>query len=1065
MRNMNMYSFVERDRCRINLGILLLLVFSYNSIAQRQSYDMYYAIDKMEAYDPGYAVNSSVTRGANLDLRYQYDSTYSIDDRDPLAIASSYYSISNYNYKTISDGYSDEYVFGSTATRYRIAGKYQDNSYVPALFLVYSVSTDNVNCSITKEFKYLDGLPHKYFFNNPLENSCFSSNTSQSYYFEGTVAIVKQEKAMPNVLSPNGIDLLNIPSQEITLEAPEFMAKYFNSNEIIWLRSGSVTQYKGSVGYYQAPYKGDTVGYGTQLKVIHDPTDNRFSNPCSTRTYYAYVPKFNWMSRAIEIRFSPNLRLGTEVLVTQPLCDISQAGGDLTKSDGKFTLNTPNRPFELLKDNQTRPQMNSGDSEPLEPTGSHTLIFRERFTDQSIGCPQTLTVSINPPTKLSYNQNTLKDINCFGEKASYGIMVQGGTLPRDTLVLDNSSKFVADVGVLTTLNNISKGPHTLVLKDAKGCVHESPISFTVTEPPQLQGTGSVVQPKCFGNGGQLSLAATGGTGSYTYSFNGQPQAGNTYTAKAGTTVSLGLSDSRGCTATVPSITVDSPKDFSFVLQSQKDNRCAGESKGEALTLASSTDLSYTYTYSADNVNYLSNPSIKGLSSGSQALYAKNNMGCMKQLTVNIGAPSVISLSVSNNKPTTCFGDKDGSIQVQVSGGAGGKTIWLDPKAPYKPAANAQAYSKDFTGLGSGSYKVYAQDDSLCQNTLDFSIGQQSNIYNSISKSQPSCSESIDGQISLSVSGGIAPYRYNWTDRPALANISSPKSLGGGTYIVQVLDALNCEKRDTVTLNAPAALPVQLEGYPVLCKGQSLELDAGNPGNSYDWGSSNGLQAHTQKVTVTEAGTYYVKVSNTFGCTGRDTIKISQSTRSFEPDFLMASHAVVDDIVTIIANNKDLSTLTLDWKAPSGSVRVLSTAGAAVQEYIFGQKGDYEIWLMAQDQECRAELKKTIHIYPKSQRDSLNDALGIDAELFRKVELFPNPTSGQFTLRVELDEARSMEVSLHSLSSGALIQTVQLPAAEEQEHEFDQSLAEGLYVLYLKVGRETVSLRLFVAGDF
>ncbi len=890
---------------------------------------------------------------------------------------------------------------------------------------------------------FIDENPISINFNKTYDQPGDPGTRVLSVLIRGTFAVVSEPNTRVKLISPSGMDPMKITSKQITLAAPDFMKNNFIDSDISWYRDGV------------------KVGTGANLTVMQDLTISGF---CNLHKYEARIDKFNWLSVGLYVFFTPNLRLGTELILSQPLCDITQIGGKSDLAQGSFILQTGARGFAWELDGTSRPDLQSDEIQALEP-GTHSLKFSEIFPDLSRSCPQTLTVSISPPTKLSYSQNTLKDINCFGEKASYGIMVQGGTLPKDTLVLDNSSKFVSDVGVLTTLNNISKGSHTLVLKDAKGCVHESPISFTVTEPPQLQGTSSVVQPKCFGNDGQLSLAATGGTGSYTYSFNGQPQAGNTYTAKAGTTVSLGLSDSRGCTATVPSITVDSPKDFSFVLQSQKDNRCAGESKGEALTLASSTDLSYTYTYSADNVNYLSNPSLKGLSSGSQTLYAKNNMGCMKQLTVNIGAPSVISLSVSNNKPTTCFGDKDGSIQVQVSGGAGGKTVWLDPKAPYKPVANAQAYSKDFTGLGSGNYKVYAMDDSLCQNTLDFSIGQQSNIYNSISKSQPSCSESTDGEIKLSTSGGIGPYRYNWTDRPALANVSSPKSLGGGIYIVQVLDALNCGKRDTVTLNAPAALPVQLEGYPVLCKGQRLELDAGNPGNSYDWGSDNGLQAHTQKVTVTEAGTYYVKVSNTFGCTGRDTIKISQSTRSFEPDFLMATHAVVDDIVTIIANNKDLSTLTLDWKAPSGSVRVLSTSGAAVQEYIFGQKGDYEIWLMAQDQECRAELKKTIHIYPKSQRDSLNSALGIDAELFRKVELFPNPTSGQFTLRVELDEARSMEVSLHSLSSGALIQTVQLPAAEEQEHEFDQSLAEGLYVLYLKVGEETVSLRLFVAGDF
>jgi hypothetical protein len=1049
---------------KIKFVLLLSFTVLHNLVAQDGRYSIYIALEKMYTY----------TDDISFKLSSQFSTSTQVDETDYLALGANSGQNSPLMYNNYYQFTDNRVLYEKRSQSNNIttiapnnAGIYSDYTHVPSLFLCFY---GGVGGTCFKELPLNDGLPHYYDFPNGFDVSCPNNNYSfnGTFNFKGTLALVKQEKTVPVIISNTKIDSLNISQNEIILEAPEFMSNYFNSNEIVWVKkySEEIIDIGTSLPIVmQKPSKGDTVGYGTQLKVIHDPSDTKFANPCGLRTYYAFVPKFNWLSGPITIRFSPNLRLGTELIVSPPLCDMSQAAGDLTKSNGKFTLNTPGRSFDFSIDAETRPLINSGDSEPLEPTGNHTLIFRERFADQSIGCPQTLTVAITPPKKLSYTQNTLKDINCFGEKASYGIKVQGGTLARDTLVLDNSTKLATDTGVVATLTNISKGAHTLVLKDAKGCVHENPISFTVTEPQQLQGTGSLVQPKCFGNDAQLSLSATGGTAGYTYSFNGQTQVGNTYTTKAGTTVTLGLSDSKGCTATVPSITVDSPKDFSFVLQSQKNNRCAGESKGEALTMASSTDLSYTYTYSSDNVNYLSNPSIKGLSSGTHTLYTKNNMGCMKQLTVNIAAPATISLTVTNNQPATCVGNKNGSIQVQVSGGAGSKTIWLDPKAPYKPANNAGAYSKDFTGLGSGNYKVYAQDDSLCQNTLDFSIGQQSNIYTSISKNKPSCSESTDGQISLSVSGGVAPYRYNWQDRPALVNLSSPKSLEKGTYIVQILDGLNCEKKDTVVLDAPAALHVQLEGYPVLCKGQSLELDAGNPGNNYDWSSSNGLQAHTQKITATEAGTYYVKVSNFFGCTGRDTIKISQSSRSFEPDFLMATHAVVDDTVTIIANNKDLNTLTLDWKAPSGSVRVLTTPSAAVQEYIFEQKGDYDIWLMAQDQECRAGIKKTIHIYPRSQKDSLNNALGIDAELFKKVELFPNPTSGQFTLKVELDVARSMEVSLHSLSSGALIQTVQLPSAEEQIHEFEQSLAEGLYVLYLKVGKETVSLRLFVAGDF
>jgi gliding motility-associated-like protein len=69
------------------------------------------------------------------------------------------------------------------------------------------------------------------------------------------------------------------------------------------------------------------------------------------------------------------------------------------------------------------------------------------------------------------------------------------------------------------------------------------------------------------------------------------------------------------------------------------------------------------------------------------------------------------------------------------------------------------------------------------------------------------------------------------------------------------------------------IAVNLGNDSTLCAGQSMLLNAGNPGASYHW------QDNTTAATynVTTAGNYSVTVSDTSGCLGIDTASISYST--------------------------------------------------------------------------------------------------------------------------------------------------------------------------------------------
>jgi len=69
------------------------------------------------------------------------------------------------------------------------------------------------------------------------------------------------------------------------------------------------------------------------------------------------------------------------------------------------------------------------------------------------------------------------------------------------------------------------------------------------------------------------------------------------------------------------------------------------------------------------------------------------------------------------------------------------------------------------------------------------------------------------------------------------------------------------------------LIVDLGADTIICPGDSIMLDAGNPGLNYLWSTGD----TTQTLTISNSGTYWVSVVNGSGCTGSDTVYIQVDT--------------------------------------------------------------------------------------------------------------------------------------------------------------------------------------------
>ncbi len=146
-----------------------------------------------------------------------------------------------------------------------------------------------------------------------------------------------------------------------------------------------------------------------------------------------------------------------------------------------------------------------------------------------------------------------------------------------------------------------------------------------------------------------------------------------------------------------------------------------------------------------------------------------------------------------------------------------------------------------------------------------------------------CPASTDGGVTLTVTGGIGTYTYQWSNNATTKDISN---VVAGKYKVTITSGTFI-KVDSFTLTAPTAFSTSSQLTSATCKGQStggitLTVAGGTPQYSFLWSNAT----TSQNLTNVPAGAYSVSITDSKGCisTRKDTI--------LEPDSLLIGNAII-----------------------------------------------------------------------------------------------------------------------------------------------------------------------------
>ena len=652
-------------------------------------------------------------------------------------------------------------------------------------------------------------------------------------------------------------------------------------------------------------------------------------------------------------------------------------------------------------------------------TGNYTVTVSDNN-----GCKQSISQEITSPTALSLAIANQKNISCFGgNDGSIQLQPSGGA---GSYTYSDDSKATWQSGNI--FDNLAQGSYTLYLHDANGC--EKNIAATLTQPSQIAISFTNIQPAfCSNPTGTATAVVSGGVSGYAYRW--QDSKSNVVdmdavlsNVKSGIYTLL-VQDKNACSMT-NSVAITS-NDGAKSTYTATAAKCFDSADGNAAITITEGDGPFVIEW-PDGQSTLQGINLK---KGTYNVLITDSHNCTVVQAVDIPAPDALQLAVKSETIPTCNGVCDGQLTLEATGGAGG----------YIYQWNNQT-SATQTQLCAAVYPVILKDANGCTLRQDVELKHPDPIQLTVvNTTLPTCKDGCDGALEVTAQGGNGGYTYTWATG---GNSNIKNNICPGDYTVAVTDVKGCKGESTVTLSNTPALPLDLGGGVTLCVGQKYTLDAGAGWKSIAWGSNTGLNSADQKVTVSEAGRYWVEVYNDKGCMSQDTFLLQTSYDLLKAAFLMQSQAAVGDTVVMIDISWPLPE-RIEWNYPPEMTRLLDNGDVVYGQY--RNAGVYEVTLGAHLGECYDKLAKTITII-EGAGGSGGGRLGYE-EYVKQFTLYPNPNNGAFHVGVELAEVMPVTVSVWHAPTGILIRQVQKSGGKQYELYFDlRPLTSGTYVLRL-----------------
>ncbi|MBI4648552.1 MAG: gliding motility-associated C-terminal domain-containing protein [Bacteroidia bacterium] len=501
----------------------------------------------------------------------------------------------------------------------------------------------------------------------------------------------------------------------------------------------------------------------------------------------------------------------------------------------------------------------------------------------AVNCLAIAAISITEPAAI-FSNITRTNVLCTGDASgSTDLTVSGGT-PGYSYQWSNSS-------TTQDLANITSGIYTVTITDSNSCIHSS--SATVTEPAIINASISGTNIKCNGiNEGAADLSVSGGSPLYSFNWS------NASTNEDINYLSQGLyivtiTDANLCTKTT-SVVITQPSAITTSIAPVNVN-CKGGSDGIANLSVAGGIPAYTYLWNYGQTT----EDLTNIPAGTYSVTVTDANLCTKSNSVTITEPiAYLSANISKTN-VSCSGGSNGAANLTVTGGT----------APYTFTWSNGPVAEDISNLQIGNYSVTVTDTKGCSITASATITEPEPVLASISKTNVKCNGGASGSAVLTVTGGVQPYMYLWSNGSSNQNLNN---IAAGNYTVTITDANSCTAVSSVTITQPTVISATIAPTHLTCNGQlngaaDLTVSGGSPNYTYLWNTGQTVC----DLSNISGGFYEVTITDVNNCTSSASVTIN------EPSALA--------LITLTTNVKC-------YGQPTGAINLMISGGTPNYSY-------------------------------------------------------------------------------------------------------------------------------------
>ncbi|MBI3135864.1 MAG: choice-of-anchor L domain-containing protein [Bacteroidetes bacterium] len=375
----------------------------------------------------------------------------------------------------------------------------------------------------------------------------------------------------------------------------------------------------------------------------------------------------------------------------------------------------------------------------------------------------------------------------------------------------------------------------------------------------------------------------------TYDWSPAPGSTNTITVSPNVLTWYYLTINDGCYDVTDSVKVDIGNiDLTDINVTDATN-CPGQPgvPGSIEVLPDDPSFTFTLIGGGDTFGPQTSNTFLNLDGGIiYFLHVENLDGCTidTAISVGLGANAVVATWVpASEQDVTCFGDLNGAAEVSnISGGITPPydVTWTHTSGLYDQTTVGVGGGDAINNLMGGNWVVTVTDQEGCAWSQLFNIYEPAELTLDFISNNPNCYLFTDGSVTASTSGGNGGNTFTMTNSAGtqlnLGNSNTINQLGEGWYYTTIVDNNGCTVEDSIFVDQPDELDIDLIIDQPLCYG--IESGYAEVDTVYNYnGSYGGISYYwspnpsgTNGVGATFSnhmgpGTYALTINDENGC--------------------------------------------------------------------------------------------------------------------------------------------------------------------------------------------------------